>query len=226
MIAPYHRACVDRLKTTHPRIVYVGAAANDSSVFAAMVSALVFGRGAKVVNLKLSRRNVATSAIRAELADAELVFFTGGDVARGMELIDERALAPYLRQLAAEGKAMEGISAGAILLGRSWVRFPDDDDARAERFPCLGIVPGSFDTHAESDDWAELRVLARLAGSSGEDTVYGIPGGGCARWSGGKLAALGKPLVRFRCADPPLRLADRLPEVIASRPRSPAVRSR
>ena len=75
---------------SNPRIAYVGAAANDSSMFAAMVRALVFGRGPKVVNVKLSRRSVSTATVRGELAAADLLFFTGGDVARGMELIDER----------------------------------------------------------------------------------------------------------------------------------------
>jgi peptidase E len=209
MIAPYHRACVDAVGKARPRIVYVGAAANDSPTFAAMVRAMVFGRRADVVTLKLSRRSVPTSAVRADLAAADVVFFTGGDVARGMELIEERALAPYLRELARQGKPMEGISAGAILLGRHWVRFPDDDDQRAEAFACLGVVPASFDTHAEHDGWSELRVLARLVAASGaEREVFGIPAGGCARWRDGELAALGAPLVRFRCVDPPVRLAD------------------
>jgi cyanophycinase-like exopeptidase len=208
MIRPYHHACVERLGKARPRIAYVGAAANDSPVFAAMVQAMVFGPQARVVNLKLSRRKVSTTTIRAELADVDLVFFTGGDVARAMELIDERALGPYLRQLATEGKPMEGISAGAILLGRHWVRFPGDDDARAEPFPCLGIVPASFDTHAERDEWHELRVLARLLAASDEREVFGIPSGACARWDGARLTALGKPLARFRCGAPASRLAD------------------
>ena len=42
MIAPYHHACVAELGTANPRIAYVGAAADDSSVFAAMVKTLVF----------------------------------------------------------------------------------------------------------------------------------------------------------------------------------------
>ncbi|MCC6524617.1 MAG: Type 1 glutamine amidotransferase-like domain-containing protein [Polyangiaceae bacterium] len=204
----YHRDCVRATGKARPRIAYVGAAANDNRAFAAMLRALVFGAGADVELVSLGRKATATSTLRHKLADADLVFFTGGDVERGMQLIEQRGLGPYLRELALQGKPMEGISAGSILLGRSWVRFPDGDEARAERFACLGIVPCSFDTHGEGDGWEELLQLARLlAHDPAEREVYGIPSGGCARWQGGALAALGEPLARFACADPPVALA-------------------
>jgi hypothetical protein len=197
-----------------PTIAYVGAAANDSRVFAAMIRTLVFGGSANVVTVALSRRATPTSTIRAELAAADLVFFTGGDVGRGMELIDGRDLAPYLRELATQGKAMEGISAGAILLGRHWVRFQGKDESRGAPFDCLGIVPASFDTHDEADGWQEAQILAGLLAGSDERIVYGIVSSGCARWCGGKLTALGRPLARFRCAASPVRMSDLAAETV------------
>jgi hypothetical protein len=207
----YHAGCVRATGKRRPRIAYVGAAANDSRAFAAMVRGLVFGVAADVVSICFGRRGGATSRLRAALADADLIFFTGGDVELGMRLVDERDLAPYLRQLAGEGKAMEGISAGAILLGRSWVRFPDDAAEGAERFACLGVVPASFDTHGEADGWEELRALARRVAPADEPVVYGIPSHGAALWRDGTLAALGKPLVRFASGAAARRLADQEP---------------
>ena len=200
----YHRACVAATGKPRPAIAYVGAPANDERRFAAMIRALVFGPRARVIPVELTRRTVRTSTLRAQLASADLVFFTGGDVERGMALIDDRGLAPYVRELAATGKPMEGISAGAILLGRHWVRFPARREP--EVFSCLGVVPASFDTHGEADRWSELRELARR--THDEAIVYGIPSHGCAIWDGATLRALGEPLARFRCVDRARRLAD------------------
>ena len=105
----YHRACVAATGKPRPAIAYVGAPANDERRFAAMIRALVFGPRARVIPVELTRRTVRTSTLRAQLAAADLVFFTGGDVERGMALIDDRGLAPYVRELAATGKPMEGI---------------------------------------------------------------------------------------------------------------------
>lgn len=200
----YHQACIAATGKPRPMIAYVGAASNDDRTFTARVRRLVFGPSARVRLIELTRRGTRTSTIRAELADADLVFFTGGDVERGMELIEDRDLAPYVRELATGGTVMEGISAGAIMLGRRWVRFPSGGESRA--FACLGIVPASFDTHGESDGWSELRALARLPGD--EKVVYGIPSHGCAHWDGSCLRAPGPPLVRFRCGPRVRRLAD------------------
>ena len=201
----FHAEAVAACGARAPVIAYVGAAANDSVVFEKLISTLVFGRTARTIPVRLKHSGLATSTARALLADADIVFFTGGDVEVGMRLIDARGLAPYLRELHAAGKVMEGISAGAILLGRHWVRFPGEDDARAEPFDCLGVVPRSFDCHGEADDWEELRALARV--TPDEKTVYGIPSGGAARWKSGRLTALGEPLARFRCGPSPGRLA-------------------
>jgi len=198
----YHRDCVAATGVAHPTIAYVGAAASDDPTFATRVATLVFGENARVVLVDLTKRALETSAARARLAAADLVFFTGGDVERGMQLVDERGLAPYIRRLAAAGKPMEGISAGAILLGSHWIRFPERGEP--ERFDCLGVVPASFDTHGEDDDWSELRELARH--TRDERTVFGIPSHGAASWDGTTLRALGEPLARFACGARPRKL--------------------
>lgn len=205
----FHADAVRATGKKAPTIAYVGAAANDSLAFEKLISLMVFGRRATVVPVRLKRRSVATSTARALLADADLVFFTGGDVELGMQLIGERGLGPYLRELHHAGKVMEGISAGAMMLGRRWVRFPGGGDgARAEPFDCLGLVPHSFDCHAEEDDWSELRALARLVPD--ESVVYGIAAGGAVRWDG-ELTALGMPLVRVRCGASPKTLSPLAP---------------
>lgn len=216
----FHASAVRLTQKRSPVIAYVGAAAGDSLAFEKMISLLVFGPATKVLPVRLKRRAHSTSSARSILADADLVFFTGGDVEQGMRLIEDRDLAGYLRELSVAGKPMEGLSAGAILLGRHWVRFLDGGEGRAEPFECLGIVPHSFDTHAEGDGWEELLALARVlpahAHPPDETVIYGIPSGGCAYWDGQALSALGEALVRVRCGATP-RLLSPL-EVEAIRP--------
>jgi hypothetical protein len=117
----------------------------------------------------------------------------------------------WLRGLYLAGKPFIGVSAGSIMLAQSWVRWPAaGDDASAEIFPCLGLAPLLCDTHAEKEDWEELKTLLRL---SGRATGYGIPSGAALRVrADGSLSALGKPLPRLHIQDGRLhRLVDMEP---------------
>ena len=125
-----------------------------------------------------------------------MVFMSGGDVELGMRRVAEIGIAPFLRQLHRDGKPFFGASAGSIMLGRSWVRWDDpDDDATAKTFSCLGLADVICDTHAEDDEWVELKTALRLNGAG---VGYGIPRGSALRVDGdGGLVAIGKPVVRF-----------------------------
>lgn len=185
-----------------PLVAYVGVASNDNVGFMKMLSAAFLGTGARVRMAKLARKSANVANARALLGDADVVFMSGGDVDHGMRLLDERGVSDDLRKLAAAGKPFVGISAGSILLGQHWVRFPDDDDAKAEPFACLGIAPLSMDAHSEDDGWSELRVLVQqLARHGHEPKGYGVPSKGCLRVELGgkspKLTALGAPVTRI-----------------------------
>ena len=130
-------------------------------------------------------------------------------------MINERELGPYFRELHVQGKVFEGVSAGSIMLGQHWVRFPDEnDESKAEIFDCLGVVPQSFDAHDEKSGWEELQVLARLMSKRPQPPTYvhGLVSGHCALWKDGKLQALGGAISRFTCSDPPKPAQDLLPE--------------
>ena len=88
----------------------------------------------------------------------------------------EAFLAPghALAERHAAGVPFIGLSAGSIMLSRQWIAWSDpDDDATAAPFDCLGFAPLLCDTHAEEDDWNELRALLEFQrpGTRG----YGIP---------------------------------------------------
>ena len=197
----------------HPSIAYVGAASGDSQPFFSMISRYLRRCGAGRVTLApLAGKRGKLEKARAILESADMVFISGGDVEEGMEVLEERQILPFLRDLFERGKPFFGTSAGSIMLGWQWVRWEDpDDDATASLFPCMGFAPIVCDTHGEAEEWEELHTLLRLTpeGTFG----YGIPtGAGLCVYPDGTLEALGAPMHRYansggavvRSADLPL----------------------
>jgi cyanophycinase len=180
---------------SHPSIAYVGAASGDSQPFFSMISRYLRRCGAGRVTLApLAGRRGKLDKARAILESADMVFISGGDVEAGMEVLEERQILPFLRELFERGKPFFGSSAGSIMLGSQWVRWEDpDDDATTSLFPCMGLAPIVCDTHGEAEEWEELRSLLRLTpeGTFG----YGIPtGAGLCVCPDGTLEALGAPV--------------------------------
>ncbi|HEX7605019.1 MAG TPA: Type 1 glutamine amidotransferase-like domain-containing protein [Polyangiaceae bacterium] len=208
----FHKDVVRATGKAKPVYAYVGAASDDSLMFEKMLKGVMFGLGSKVLSVRLSKAKTKTSEAKAMLADADVVFISGGDVERGMQLIGERDLGGYFHELAGAGKIFEAVSAGSIMLGEHWVRFPDGEDHKAEVFDCMGIVPMSFDAHDEASEWEELRVLAKKLPAKAAKAVYGLTSGTAAAWDGKKLRALGGPVARYSCGAGSKRLEDLDPD--------------
>ena len=191
---PLLEEALARLGPTSPGVAYVGAASHDNRVFFLWISALLKKAGAGTVRLApLAGRRADPAQARAVVEDADVVFVSGGDVELGMGILGATALDEPLRRLAGAGKPFIGLSAGSIMLARSWVRWADEsDDASAAPFPCLGLAPLLCDTHGEDEGWQELRTLLRL---TGEPSGFGIPAGAAlAVGRDGSLAAMGRPV--------------------------------
>jgi peptidase E len=119
-----------------------------------------------------------------------------------MDVLRETDLVGQLRAAAARGAVFAGMSAGAIMLGERWVRWPSPDagDDEAETYECLGLAPCSLDTHGEGDEWGETRSFAavRARELARKAKAYGVPSGGALIVSsGGKLQARGRPVPVF-----------------------------
>ena len=218
-------ALAETPRAKKPLVAYVGAASADNAGFQAMIGAVLATAGARVRGVKLASPRAKVSAAQTLLEDCDVVFVSGGDVAAGMDVLEERGVLPLFHALARAGKPMIGISAGSIMLGRAWLRFPEDDggEARGEApsvFPCMGIAPVFVDAHAEDDDWGELRELLSLIGASGEERPLGFgltrKGGVTVEPSedGTKVTAFGTAAPRFVANGkkvseaPPLELGD------------------
>lgn len=161
-----------------PRVVYLGVASRDNKIFFYAMKSLLMEAGAGEVELlRLARAKVDLNAAKKTLESADAIFISGGEVGDGMSWLVRHGLDGYLKQLFDRGKFFFGMSAGSIMMGTHWVRWEDPkDDDTAELFDCLEFIPTVFDTHAEDEDWKELKTVLRLMGPGSRG--YGIPNGG------------------------------------------------
>jgi cyanophycinase len=193
-----------------PSVAYVGAPSGDNRAFYVMIAALLKRAGAGEVTLvRLCGRRPDLGRARDQLARADLVFVTGGDVEEGMHVLEGTATVALLCELAAGGVPFLGVSAGSIMLARSWVRWRDPrDESSVELFPCLGIADVWCDTHGEAEGWEELAALGRVVPEG--SVSHGIPSGaGLVVHPDGCLEAAGAPVHRFESrAGRAVRIAD------------------
>lgn len=194
-----------------PSIAYIGTANNDDASFFKWFQSLASEAGAgRVVLAPLAGTKPNRARALEILAEADAVFVSGGDVEAGMLALEAAEMCEHLRNMHRQGKPFIGMSAGSIMLGTMWIRWPDASDPdRAEMFPCLGIAPLCCDTHGEADDWEELHALLKLcpAGTTG----YGIPTG-CTLVAepGDAVRALAGPVHLFQHTQRSVR---RLPDI-------------
>jgi peptidase E len=195
---PVMHAVFKEIEKSSPTIAYVGVASEDNWGFYLMISNLL----KKSVDCTVKRVLIAQNKADLDkacriLESSDAIFMSGGDVEAGMEILEEKSLTGFLRDLYQNGKLFFGASAGSIMLAGEWVRWRDpNDDLSAELFPCLGLAPIICDTHAEGDDWEELKTALTLK----EDNFrgYGIPSGACLKVSqGGKFEAVGGSVCQF-----------------------------
>ncbi len=181
-----------------PRVACLGVANGDNEVFYRNIKSLLQEAGAgDVFLLRLAKTRVDLSAAKQALETADAIFISGGEVDDGMRWLEQHGLVGFLRGLRSQGKVFFGMSAGSIMMGTHWVRWENpNDDTTAELFDCLGFAPTVFDTHAEEEDWKELKMALQLQGPGGRG--YGIPSGGMASVDDqGQIVSLEKTLLCY-----------------------------
>lgn len=184
--------------TDKPRVAYIGTASGDNLIFYTAIKALLHEAGAgEVFFPKLARKKADIATARQELMEADAIFLSGGEVEDGMRWLVLHGLVEFLKELRSRGTLFLGMSAGSIMMGTHWVRWEiPEDDTTAELFDCLGFVPTTFDTHAEDENWKELKMALTLQGPGARG--YGIPRDGIAIVDAmGKMTTRGKPLLCY-----------------------------
>ncbi|HEX7236706.1 MAG TPA: Type 1 glutamine amidotransferase-like domain-containing protein [Gammaproteobacteria bacterium] len=200
---PYLEAAARLTRKQAPLALYIGAASGDDENFGTALCGLIAAAGASdVVWPKLAKRRRDARVAHEALKRADFVFVGGGDVEAGMDVLRRAQLIAELRAAADRGVVFAGMSAGAIMLGVRWIRWPraDASDAEAETYECLGIAPCALDTHGEGDGWGEARSFAavRARELKRKARAYAVPSGGALLVrSGGKIQARGEPVPVF-----------------------------
>jgi len=208
------KAVFKEISKPNPIIAYVGAANNDDKWFYGFMRKEIIKAGRCALNhAVISSPKADPDKAREILKKADAIFISGGDVEAGMRILESKNILNIFRDLYQEGKVFFGISAGSIMLCREWVRWDNpDDDSTAELFPCLNIAPVICDTHAEDDEWEELKASLQLKidGCSG----YGIPSGVCLKvYPDGQVAAIGGAIARYvKSGNKVIKLDDLLPD--------------
>jgi peptidase E len=155
-----------------PSIAYIGSACNDDRGFFGMLKGYFALSGAGKVILVPTVHAFNKKSFEKGCAEADLVFLSGGDVEEGMNILAKRSLAKPLAEMFNDGKMFFGLSAGSIMLAKTWVRWKNESDESSELFNCLGFAPVLCDTHGEEDKWDELKAAIKL---SPDKTIgYGI----------------------------------------------------
>ena len=160
-----------------PTVAYIGTANGDSQPFYLMQKAALTAAGAaKVTKVRLATEKADVAKARQQLAQADVIFLSGGEVEDGMVWLQKHDLVDYLRELHQAGKRFVGVSAGTIMIGSHWVHWDvEGDDDTSSLFDCLGISPLLFDVHGEFEDWVELKAALKLLGDG--SIGFGLPSG-------------------------------------------------
>ena len=160
------------------KTAYIGTANGDNLLFFQAMKILLQKAGAESVQMvRLAGKKINLEKAKNTLSSSDVIFISGGEVEDGMNWLKLHGLIEFLSDLYANGKQFVGLSAGTIMMGKHWVHMPPGPNTEgAFLFDCLGIIPHTFDTHAEDEDWVELKTALTLMenGSRG----YGIPSGG------------------------------------------------
>lgn len=186
--------------------LYVGAASGDNARFGKSLCGLLEQAGAReVLWPKLSAKRREAARVRDALERVDFVFVGGGDVEFGMDTLRMTNLVDAMHTAATRGVIFAGMSAGAIMLGERWIRWPRDDagDDEAETYECLGIAPCSLDTHGEGDGWQETQsfVAVRSRETGKKARAYAVPSGGAlVIGASGAAKARGTPVPVFAAA--------------------------
>jgi peptidase E len=172
------RMIIKSIGKVKPNVAFIGVASlKDNWLVYAIISAFIkAGSNCRIQRVVIARPNADLDKACEIIQKADAVFFSGGDAEAGMQILKEKKLVEFFQKLSGQGKLLIGVSAGTIMLSKEWVRWKDsNDDSTAELFPCLGLVPIICDTHAEEDNWVELKAALQLE----KDGVigYGIPSG-------------------------------------------------
>lgn len=161
----------------HPSVAYIGTASGDSRIFMKFFERPLKAAGASSLTMApLIGKKADIGKAEEILRTRDVILISGGEVEDGMQGLPAE-IRRLMKELLEEGKQYAGLSAGAIMMGKAWPHWEDEDrhPEEAVLFDCLGFTDLIFDAHAEDEGWPELKKAVELAGKG--TYGWGIPTG-------------------------------------------------
>jgi peptidase E len=129
-----------------PRVGFLGWATDDSAARLSRVCQRLQGRSLGVHPL---RWGATAEQVRLWVDQIDVLYSAGGDTARLAQALSQSGLGSLLVRAAARGLLIVGVSAGAAV----WFdcALSDAGGQGLRRFDGLGLIPGSFCPHYDSE---------------------------------------------------------------------------
>ncbi|HEY3330781.1 MAG TPA: Type 1 glutamine amidotransferase-like domain-containing protein [Capsulimonadaceae bacterium] len=156
----------------HPNALFIPTASNDSLEYCATFGSIYGGElGCETEALLLNRDPQALDRMQELLDWADLVYVGGGSTKRMLERWRETGFDTMLRDFAATGRVVSGLSAGA----NCWFRYGNSDQPYKEgrrdiitwRIDGLGIVDLSFCPHTVREEYRVDEMTAMMRETPG-----------------------------------------------------------
>jgi peptidase E len=152
-----------------PRVAYVGAANGDDPDRADMMADLLAPFDVDMQIVKTSSPGDDIDAARAQLEQADVIYFGGGWTKPLVDLFRAHKLEGVLRARHEAGATIMGVSAGAVAMTSIGIEADED-----QHYPCFGLVDLVIDVHDEENDWAKLRKLLGMLAKERGSTQSGL----------------------------------------------------
>lgn len=159
------------LETDTPKCAYVGASNGDVLDFYHLFRGAMEGIGLTDTRMIPSE---PSKEDRAYFKKANLIMLAGGDVERGLKVMQDNGIGPLVAERYASGALLMGVSAGAVQLGQHGLSEVSDG-AKPRLLDGFRLVPYFIDVHDEPD-WSRLRL--KIDKLDGHVRRLGIPAGG------------------------------------------------
>lgn len=178
------RYVLDQSKKSRPKVLMIATATGDNTEYIAKFYAAYSALDARPAHLPLFHR---TPDLRALVFAQDVIFVGGGNTRSMLAVWNEWGLPEILREAAASGVVMAGVSAGAICWFEQGVT--DSWADRLRPLPCLGWLSGSCCPHYDGE--LERRPAYHTLLSEGQiKPGYAIEDGVAAHFKNAELAAV------------------------------------
>lgn len=149
-----------------PHALYLPTAGHDDITDMEPIETQFKSHGFTYSYLLLTDKTLTAEEIRSTIMHADVIFIGGGNLQFLMDTLTSTHADEYLREAYDAGTILSGSSSGAMcVFDMGW-----DDCGENNAFVfvrCMGILPGCFCPHFDSDSWQKFSLVVHESGMFG-----------------------------------------------------------